>query len=70
MVPFIAFPNLLKLFLNNLEMHASGTFKFCNVEKIVIPNNYKECAQYKAYNDLPEFWREVIDKRYQEQPKK
>jgi len=72
MVPFMAFPNLLKVFLNNLEMHTNRTFKFCDVEKAIIPDDYKKCTaddEYKSYNELPEWWREVIDKRYREQKK-
>lgn len=70
---FKSFPSLLKVFLDGLEMHDSKKFKFCDLNKVIIPDNYQECVpndEYQSYNQLPEWWRELIDNRYAAQHKK
>lgn len=67
-----AFPHLLHKFLRDLTMHKSGQFKFCDLQKIIIPDNYKECKPNKectSWRELDEDLRELIDKRYRDQKK-
>jgi hypothetical protein len=67
---FIAFPHLLRTFLRFSLLHENKKFEFCDLNKVIIPDNYKECISngvYKSYDQLPKWWRKVIDRRYHEQ---
>jgi hypothetical protein len=74
LVPFQSFPHLLKVFLDGLQADPdkSMRIKFCDLNKVIIPDNYQECIpsdEYRSYNELPKWWREVIDNRYGKQQK-
>lgn len=75
LVPFQSFPHLLKVFLDGLQADPdkSMRIKFCDLNKVIIPDNYKDCIpndEYTSYNELPKWWREMIDNRYAAQQKK
>lgn len=67
-----AFPRLLHKCLSELTMHKSEQFKFCDLQKVVISDDYKTCrpnSECKSWYELHEDLREAIDKRYHEQKK-
>lgn len=67
-----AFPHFLHKCLSDLTLHKSGRFKFCDLQKMIVPDDYKTCkpnSECKSWSELDEDLREIIDKRYREQKK-
>jgi hypothetical protein len=78
LIKLLHFPHLLKIILNTHYDYFWNGYEYgyrCDLEKIILPDNYKECVEsneegcYKTFAELPEKLKAALEKRYKEQPK-
>lgn len=74
LIDFLSFPVFFNACINALAERDNNQGKVCDLQNVCLSSGYKKCVphdqcQFKSYVELPEWWREIIDKRYNEQQK-